>query len=151
MPQSLANLLVHLVFSTFERLPFLADPGLREEMHRYLGGIVNEKGGQSLGVGGVSDHVHLLVALPKTASVADLVRDLKRASSIWIKGRSPSLGNFAWQGGYGAFSVGQIEFKVVRDYIQNQEEHHKARSFQNEYRAFLDKYGIAYDERYVWE
>ena len=151
MPQSLTNLLVHLVFSTMERHPFLSDHGLRGEMHHYLGGIINEKGGYSLGIGGIADHVHLLVVMPRTISVADLVRDLKRASSIWIKGRDPALAKFAWQGGYGAFSVGQTECEVVKGYIGNQGEHHKTRSFQEEYRALLDKYGIAYDERYVWE
>jgi len=151
MPQSLTNLMVHLVFSTLDRHPFLSDGGIREEMHRYLGGIVNEKGGRALCVGGVADHVHLLVVMPKTSTVADLVRDLKRASSIWIKGRFPALVGFAWQGGYGAFSVGQKESEVVMAYIQGQEEHHKKRSFQEEYRAFLVKYGIAHDERYVWE
>jgi len=83
--------------------------------------------------------------------VADLVRDLKRASSAWIKERDPSLNDFAWQAGYGAFSVGQTECEIVRNYIHNQEEHHKARSFQQEYRAFLDKYHVPYDERYLWQ
>jgi len=151
MPQSLTNLLVHVVFSTLERQPFLSNPTLLEEMHRYLGGIVKENGGHSLGVGGVADHVHLFMAVPQTVAVADLVRDLKRSSSVWIKRRDGSLKDFAWQGGYGAFSVGQTEFEVVRAYIQNQEEHHKRRTFQEEYRAFLNKYRIAYDERYVWE
>ena len=120
-------------------------------MHRYLGGIVKEKRGHSLAVGGVADHVHLLMAVPKTVPVSDLARDLKRASSSWVKRRNASLHGFAWQGGYGALSVGQTEFEVVRSYIRNQEEHHKTRTFQEEYRAFLDKYRIAYDERYVWE
>jgi len=151
MPQSLTNLLVHLVFSTLERQPFLSEPRLREEMHRYLGGIVKEQGGHSLEVGGIADHVHLLVAIRQTTTIADLVRDLKRSSSIWIKRRDGSLKGFAWQGGYGAFSVGQTEVEVVRAYIQNQEEHHQRPSFQEEYRAFLEKYKIPYDERYVWE
>jgi REP element-mobilizing transposase RayT len=89
--------------------------------------------------------------LPKTIAVADLVRDLKRASSLWIKAKDAALGDFSWQSGYGAFSVGQTETEVVKAYIHNQEEHHRKRTFQEEYRAFLIKYGIAFDERYLWE
>jgi len=151
MPQSLTNLLVHIIFSTADRQPLLNEIGLREELHRYLGGIVNEKGGQSLGVGGVADHVHLLIVLPKTLCVSDLVRDLKRASSIWIKSKDLSQQKFSWQGGYGAFSIGQTEVDAVQTYIRNQSEHHKKRSFQEEYLVFLKKYGVAYDERYLWE
>jgi len=151
MAQALTNLLVHLIFSTCGRNPYLADRNLREEMHRYLGGIVKGKGGTTLQVGGVSDHVHLLIVAPKTVALADLVRDIKRASSLWIKERDPALNSFTWQGGYGAFSVGQKECEVVRAYIQNQEEHHRRRTFQDEYRAFLEKYRIHYDERYLWD
>jgi len=151
MPQSLANILVHLVFSTKDRLPFLEDQGLREGLHRYLGGIINEQGGQSLSVGGVSDHVHILCAMSKNVSAADFVRDLKRASSGWVKQQSSGTEKFAWQAGYGIFSVGQTEIAVVQGYIANQEEHHRTQTFQEEYRAFLVKYGVPYDERYVWE
>lgn len=151
MPQSLTNLLIHLVFSTAGREPYLTDPELRREIHHYLGGIVNGKGGHSIAVGGVEDHVHLLFALPKTMPLADMVRDLKRASSIWVKKRDPSLKTFAWQGGYGAFSVGQTETGVITDYIAKQEAHHRKRTFQDEFLAFLEKYKIDYDERFVWE
>ena len=151
MPQSLSNLLVHLIFSTAERDPFLKDSVLRSELHRYLGGMINQKGGHAIAVGGVEDHVHLCFALPRTMALADLVRDLKRASSLWIKERDPTLHNFSWQGGYGAFSVGQTETPQVVSYINQQEEHHRKRSFQDEYRAFLVKYHISYDERYVWD
>jgi len=151
MSQSLTNLLVHIIFSTAERHPFLCNVSLRNDLHRYLGGIVNEKGGHSLGIGGVDDHVHLLVSQPKTLSIADLVRDLKRSSSLWIKQKEAAMNHFAWQGGYGAFSVGQGEIAIVQNYIQNQMEHHKTRSFQDEYLAFLKKYGVAYDERFLWE
>ena len=151
MPQSLTHLLVHLVFSTSGRHAFLTDPALRAELHDYLGGLVAHHGGKSLGVGGVADHVHLLVVLPKTLALCDLVRDLKRGSSLWLKKRDNSLRNFAWQGGYGAFSVGQGEVELVRAYIAGQEQHHRKRTFQDEYRGFLTKYGIDFDERYVWE
>lgn len=151
MPQSLSNLLVHTVFSTAGRRPFLADRALREETHHYLGGVANVKGAQSLGVGGVEDHVHMLIVLPRTLSIADLIRDLKRGSSLWIKDRDPAVADFAWQSGYGAFSVGQTETDIVLEYIRHQEDHHRVQTFQEEYRAFLNKYGIKYDERYVWD
>jgi REP element-mobilizing transposase RayT len=151
MSQSLTHLLVHVVFSTAGREAFLNDSSLRAELHDYLGGLVAHHGGKSLGVGGVADHVHLLVVLPKTLALCDLVRDLKRGSSLWIKKRAPSLRSFAWQGGYGAFSVGQGEVEIVRAYIAHQEQHHRKRTFQDEYRAFLTKYGIDFDERYVWD
>ena len=150
MPQSLSNVLVHFIFSTKERIPFLKDPELRVEMHRYLGGIVN-RNGQSLCVGGVEDHVHLLLVLSRTVTQADLVRDLKRTSTLWCKPRNSWLQDFAWQSGYGAFSVGQTEVAAVTKYIEQQEKHHAKRSFQEEYLAFLRKYRIPYDERYVWD
>ena len=151
MPQSLINLLTHLIFSTANRAPFLRDAKLRAELHSYLGGVIRQHGGNPIITGGVADHVHLLYAQPKVMTVPDLVRELKRGSSLWIKKRDPSLGDFAWQGGYGAFSVGQTETDAVRKYIQTQEEHHKTRTFQDEYLAFLRKYAISYDERFLWE
>jgi REP element-mobilizing transposase RayT len=151
MSQSLTNLLVHIIFSTANREPFLRDAPLRSEMHRFLGGVVKHHDGNAISVGGVADHVHLLCVVPKTMSVSDLVRELKRGSSLRVKERDLKLRSFAWQGGYGAFSVGQTEVDIVRAYIEGQEEHHKTRTFQEEYRGFLNKYGIQYDERYVWE
>lgn len=153
MPQSLVNILAHFVFSTAEREPFLRDPCLRQELHRYLGGVINNKDGQALCVGGVADHVHILLVIPKNMTVPDLVRDIKRASSLWIKERDQSMKRFAWQGGYGAFSVGQTETDVVQTYIESQEEHHRTRTFQEEFLAFLHKYKIPhpYQEPYVWE
>ncbi len=151
MPQSLTNLLVHLIFSTKDRYPFLQDAPILAETHRYLGGLVKKLGGEAIAVGGVADHVHLLLVLPKTMTLSDMVRELKRASSLWIKSRCPHLKDFAWQGGCGAFSVGQGEVEVVRSYIHRQEEHHRAKTFQDEFRQFLIKYGITYDEKYLWD
>ena len=119
-------------------------------MHCYLGGIVN-RNGQSLCVGGTADHVHLLFALARTVALADLVRDLKRASTLWGRERGRGMLDFAWQKGYGAFSVGQLEIDLVKAYIEQQEDHHRKRTFQEEYRAFLQKYQVSYDERYVWD
>ncbi len=151
MPQSLAQILVHTVFSTKERRPILRDADLREEMHRYLGGILNHLECAPIIVGGVEDHVHLLASLSRTCSVAEMVKELKRGSSLWIKGRDPRLCDFTWQAGYGVFSVGYSQIAQVKRYIAGQQEHHVKRSFQDEFRALLKRYQIAYDERYVWD
>ena len=151
MPQSLARVLLHIVFSTKNRYPFLTDKTIRDEMHAYLGGTCNNLECPVLTVGGVADHVHILCALSRTLSMAKLVGELKRGSSKWIKTKGHMLTKFAWQNGYGAFSVSQSELERVRRYIATQEEHHKKRTFQDEYRAILKEYGIDYDERYVWD
>ena len=102
-------------------------------------------------VGGVADHVHLAVRIGRTVTAADLIGELKTSSSKWLKTQSPGLAGFAWQRGYGAFSVGPADLEALRQYIDHQEEHHRTRSFEDEYRGFLKKYGIEYDERYVWD
>src|SRR4029079_7645923 len=134
MAQSLAKILLHLVFSTKERRPFLRDQPLREELHRYLGGILTNLECQPLIIGGVEDHVHLLFAHSRTATVADVVKELKRGSSVWLKTQSPELSEFAWQNGYGVFSIGQSQIDDVRTYIAGQEEHHRKISFREEFR-----------------
>ena len=151
MAQSLAKILLHVVFSTKERRPFLKDPALREELHRYLGGILTNLECQPLIIGGVEDHVHLLFAHSRTATVADVVKELKRGSSVWLKTKSPDLAEFAWQNGYGVFSIGQSQIDDVRAYIAGQEKHHRKISFQEEFRRLLQRYEIAFDERYVWD
>ena len=120
-------------------------------MHRYLGGILANLECQPLMVGGVEDHVHLLCALSRTYTVADLVKELKRGSSLWLKTRKPELSEFAWQSGYGIFSVGFSQIESVQDYIAGQEEHHCKVSFQDEFRQLLRRYEIEFDERYVWD
>jgi putative transposase len=151
MSQSLAKILVHCVFSTKERRPFLRDSSVTAELHRYLGGVLNELGCQSLLVGGVEDHVHLLFGLSRTRTPADTLRDLKRSSSAWLKARDSGLRDFAWQNGYGLFSVGFSQVDQVRRYIQTQPEHHRKVSFQDELRSILKRYEMRYDERYVWD
>lgn len=151
MPQSLAKVLVHIVFSTKHRYPFLADMTIRSEMHAYLGGICNNLECTVLIVGGVADHVHILCVLSRNITIAKLVGEIKRSSSKWIKTKGRMLGKYAWQNGYGAFSVGQSEVERVRKYISMQEEHHRKRTFQDEYRLFLTKYEVQYNERYVWD
>jgi putative transposase len=151
MPQSLAKILIHSVFSTKERRPFLRDRTLRDETHCYLGGILANLDCQPIIVGGVDDHVHLLFALSRTRDIAEVVKEVKRGSTLWIKTRSLNLRDFHWQNGYGAFSIGFSQIPDVKQYIADQEEHHRKISFQDEYVALLRRYEIEYDERYVWD
>jgi putative transposase len=150
MPQSLSNLLTHVIFSTKNREPFLIE-ACRDEMHAYLVGILNHLDCPPLQVGGVSDHVHLFFRLSRTTTVAKVVESLKTSSSKWIKTKGREFSNFHWQSGYGAFSVSQSDSDAVIIYIRNQPEHHRKISFQDEYRRFLKRYEIPYDERYVWD
>jgi REP element-mobilizing transposase RayT len=151
MSQSLANLLVHLVFSTKERRPFLNDPDLRRDMHAYLAGISRGVDCPVVLVGGVADHVHLLARQSRSISLAEWVKELKRGSSLWIKDRAPALETFHRQAGYGAFSVSQSQSSRVEQYIADQELHHRTKSFQEEYRELLERHGVPFDERYVWD
>ncbi|MGH7951435.1 MAG: IS200/IS605 family transposase [Limisphaerales bacterium] len=151
MSQSLAKILVHAVFSTKERRPFLRDKNLCEELHRYLGGILNQLDCQPIIVGGVEDHVHFLCALSRTCTAAEMVKEAKRGSSLWLKTKSPDLRDFAWQNGYGIFSIGFSQIETVKNYIGGQEEHHRKVSFQDEFRELLKRYKIDFDERYVWD
>ena len=150
MPQSLSNILLHLIFSTKNRNPWL-EKAIREKTHAFLAGTVRQCDCEAYRVGGVADHVHLAVRLSRTLSVADLVKEIKTASSKWLKTQDASLSDFAWQQGYGIFSVGMSQRDTLLHYIDTQEEHHRTRTFQDEYRTFLKKYGIEYDERYVWD
>jgi REP element-mobilizing transposase RayT len=151
MAQSLARLWTHLIFSTKNRFPFLTDKKIRSDMHAYLATVLRQLDCETLIVGGVEDHIHALFSLSRNFSIANVVKEVKRPSSNWIKDLSPMLRKFYWQAGYGAFSVSQSNLEEVIRYIENQEEHHRRVTFQDEYRAFLNAYGIDYDERYVWD
>jgi len=154
MAQSLAKILVHTVFSTKERRPFLRDRSVRNEMHHYLGGILNKLECQPLIVGGVEDHIHALCVLGRTCQPAEVVKEMKRGSTLWIKQAHPDQQDFAWQTGYGMFSIGFSQLDQVRGYISDQERHHQKLSFKEEYRLFLQRYAVEYveyDERYVWD
>jgi len=151
MPQSLARIYVHIVFSTKERRSLLQDKRLRDQCHAYLAGTCKARGSPSLIVGGVADHVHILCMLSREESIAVLVRELKRESSKSLKTKSPDLRSFYWQSGYGAFSISPSHVEALKRYIANQEEHHGKEAFQDEFRRLLKKYGVAYDERYVWD
>jgi putative transposase len=151
MPQSLAHVLVHIIYSTKERRALMQNHDLRLEMHRYLAGISANLECPAIIVGGAADHVHLLANQSRTIALADWVKELKRASSLWAKKKSPQWSLFQWQAGYGAFSVSQSQKEPVQKYIRLQEEHHRRLSFQDELRQILKKHGIAFDERYVWD
>lgn len=150
MPQSLSIVIVHVIFSTKERHPFL-DPETRLKLHAYLATVTRNADCEAYRVGGVADHVHLAIRLSRTITIAKLVETLKTASSKWLKTQSPALAAFSWQRGYGCFSVGPSDLDALKAYIDNQEEHHRTRTFQDEFRMFLKKYGVEYDEAHVWD
>src|SRR5262249_20439024 len=136
--------------STNNREPWLR-PEIRDEVFRYLGGIAGHHDCPALIVGGVADHVHMLCVLGRTITQADLIMEVKRRASRWIKERVDGLAGFAWQNGYGLFSIGHSQVEDVTGYIKKQNQHHQRVSFQDEYRAFLKKYQIEFDQRYVWD
>ncbi len=148
MPQTLSFNLVHIVFSTKNRLP-LIKPETMTELHAYLAGTARKLDCDCFRVGGVADHVHLALKLPTTRTAAKVVSETKTGSSAWMK--QQGVASFAWQRGYGLFSVGPADLGVLLQYIDGQEAHHRKRSFQDEMRAFFEKYHIAFDERYVWD
>jgi len=150
VPQSLAKVYLHIVFSTKNRAPLLADEW-RDELFRVLGGAANNLGCQSLIVGGVTDHVHMLFHLGRTIAIADAVGRIKSTSSAWINQTCGLSSEFHWQAGYAAFSVSQSNTEAVREYILNQAEHHTKQSFQDELREWLRRYEVEWDERYVWD
>ena len=149
MAQSLGKIYLHIIF----HIKTTSCPILTEHIdrvHQYIGGLVNATGCQVLCVGGTENHVHALIMFSRTETVAHVVEEMKRNSSRWIKTLSHAYANFAWQGGYGVFSVSQSQVETVVRYIKNQAEHHKKQSFHDEYLQFLDSYQIQYDEQYVF-
>ena len=148
MPQSLAQIYVHIIFSTKGRRPFLRDPTTNERLHAYLVGALKGQQCSPLQVGGAEDHVHLLTKLGKTIDAATLVREIKKESTKWLKA-DMNLQDFHWQSGYGAFSISPSHIESVTQYIQNQQEHHKNESFKDEFRRLCQKYRAGLDERYV--
>ncbi len=150
MAHTFTNILVHAVFSTSGRAPLLTD-ATRPEMHAYLGGILRQLRAVPVVIGGTADHVHLLARLPADLAVADCLRVVKANSSRWAKERWPQRRPFAWQGGYGAFSVSESRRAAVVRYIQDQEKHHRRISFQEEFLKLLRNHGVEFDERYIWQ
>ena len=150
MAQSLSQVVLHIIFSTKNRSPLLTDD-IIGEMHRYLATATRDQGWECYRVGGVADHVHLLVRQPRAEKLSAFIGHIKRNSSKWIHGKGGEFEGFAWQDGYGAFSIGYSQIESVIKYIDNQKEHHRKLSFQEEYRLVLQKYNISFEEKYVWD
>ena len=150
MPQSLSKIYLHLIFSTKNRMPMLIG-SVREPLHRYTATVLESLGCHAILINSVEDHVHILFELARTVAVSAVVEEVKTATSKWLKTQPSIRPEFSWQSGYGVFSVGGSNLAAVRKYIANQEEHHRRHSFQDEMRALLDKFGISYDERYLWD
>jgi putative transposase len=150
MAQSLTRLYAHLVFSTKNREPFL-DGAIRPRVHGYLATVVRSLDSPWVVVGGVADHVHILFDMGKLHAPVEFVEQTKRESSKFIKTLGPQYEDFYWQRGYGMFSVSPADRDEAEAYVRNQEEHHRGKSFQDEYRAFLTRYGVEYDEQFVWD
>ena len=150
MSQSISKVILHIIFSTKNREPWL-DRQVRQRMHAYLATICRDVGADLVQVGGVADHVHIVTTLPRTISQAQLIEQIKKTSSKWIKSLDVRYHGFFWQRGYSAFSVSPSQLDPVLEYVDNQEEHHRTRIFQEEYRELLRKHGVDFDERYVWD
>lgn len=150
MAQSLASVLIHLVFSTKDREPFIK-PAIENELHKYMAKIFRELKSPSLAIDGTPDHLHILLSLSRIIAIADIVEEIKTSTSKWMKTNGPEFKNFHWQRGYGAFSIGQSNVEALKRYIRGQKKHHQRRTFQDEYRNFLKVYQVPYDERYVWD
>ncbi|MDD4727339.1 MAG: IS200/IS605 family transposase [Dysgonamonadaceae bacterium] len=150
MSQSLSKVYVHITFSTKNHIQ-LIDKEIRPRLFEYLGGICNQLDCIPLQVGGTNDHVHILCLLSKKITQIKLLEEIKKSSSKWIKTISHNYRNFYWQDGYGVFSVNPSQVDIVKNYIINQEEHHKKRTFKEEFLAFLKKYKIEYNEDYLWD
>jgi putative transposase len=141
--------LVHFVWGTAHREPTL-HASWRDELHAYMGGILRNKRGKLLAAGGIEDHVHVLASLPATVSLAEIAAAMKANSSRWIHENIPQCQGFAWQEGYGAFSVSKSAEGKVTEYIHRQEEHHRQSRFTDEFKSLLERHGIPYEERYLW-
>ena len=150
MAQTIFDVIIHVVFSTKNRVKLIG-PEIEAELFAYIGGITNADKSKLIGANGTSNHVHLLISLNKNILAPDLIGNIKRDSSKWIKTKGMIYSKFGWQDGYAAFSVGHTQIEAVKKYIGNQKEHHKKSLFEDEMRTFFRKYEIAYDEKYIWD
>ena len=150
MPQSFSKVILHIIFGTKNREPWL-DSNVRPRMHAYLGTVCRDMGADLAHAGGVANHVHIVTTLPRTLSQAQLIEQIKKLSSKWIKALDTRYRGFFWQRGYSAFSVSPSQLEAVLRYITDQLEHHRTRTFQEEYRELLRKHGIGFDERFIWD
>ncbi|RLD49724.1 MAG: IS200/IS605 family transposase [Bacteroidetes bacterium] len=150
MPQSLSKVYVHITFSTKNRENRIDDK-IETPLFEYIGGICKQMECNPIKVGGHQNHIHILCLLSRKVAQMTLLENVKKSSSKWVKTQGDEYSNFYWQDGYGIFSINPTEIDVVEEYIKNLKEHHKKKSFQDEFRAFLKKYNVDYDERYVWD
>jgi len=150
MAQSLSKVLLHIVFSTKNREKTIPKH-LRGKLFAYLAGVCRARGSEAYRVGGTDDHVHIACTLPRTLTMAKLVEEIKKPSSLWMKQQEGAIDLFSWQAGYGTFSLGQSQLPALLRYIDNQEEHHRTKSFKEELLELLEKYGVEYDEKYLWD
>ena len=149
MSQTLVSLLVHVVFSTKNRADLIT-PDVEPDLFAYLSGTLKQLESRCVAAGGTANHVHLLVSLSKNHALSAVIGELKRSSSKWVKTKGPQFRDFGWQDGYGAFSIGESNVGALKKYIARQKEHHRARTFESEMRSLLEKYGVKYDEKYLW-
>jgi len=150
VPQSLSSILIHLMFSTKNREPWIR-AAIESELFAYGTTVLKNAGCPTLAMNGTADHIHALLNLSRTKSMAQIVEELKTSTSKWIKTKGPDFRGFHWQAGYGAFSVSPSKVEDVIEYIRRQKEHHCGQSFQDEFRALLERHKISFDERYVWD
>lgn len=150
MSQSLAQIFIHIIFSTKGRRALISK-SFSKDLYNYMTGISRNLNCPVHEIGGVEDHIHILVSLSRTLTISQLIEEIKKSSSKWVKSKDPAYWDFAWQAGYGAFSVSQSGCDEVRRYIRNQESHHAKISFQDEFIYYLKKYQIDYDEKYIWD
>ena len=150
MSQSLAQIYVHIVFSTKDRYPII-EADIESQLHAYMADTIKRSGGIPYLINGTADHIHILSSLPRTMAFSKYVEDIKRNSSRWIKTKAVDYEKFAWQNGYGAFSVSSSKIDSVQSYIAGQKEHHRTVTFQDEFVAFLEKYGVEYNPEYLWD
>jgi putative transposase len=152
MSQSLAKVIVHIVYSTKQRRPWLREPGFRSELYAYNATILKENvDSPAILINGVEDHIHILCLLSRKFAIMDVIKTSKTETSKWLKKQDSSLSDFQWQAGYGIFSVSPSNVEQVKNYIANQEEHHKRISYQDEFREICKRHGIEIDERYAWD
>ena len=150
MAHSFTGIYLHIIFSTKNRTRMLS-PELRDRLFPYMGGLIRERNGDAVLINGVEDHIHLLTRFPATITLSDFLRDIKSISAGWVRDSFAESRLFGWQTGYAAFSVSRSNVDTVRDYIARQEEHHRRKTFEEEYVEFLERHGIAYDARFVLE
>ncbi|HZS47601.1 MAG TPA: IS200/IS605 family transposase [Blastocatellia bacterium] len=149
MAETLTSLLVHVVFSTKDRADLIT-PEIEPRLFSYFGGIARKMDSRLIDAGGTSNHVHLLISQSKNVALANLLQELKKSSSQWIKGQGSEFAKFHWQDGYGGFSIGASQIPQVKSYLAKQKHHHRKITFQEEYLEFLKKYEIRYNEKYLW-